>query len=190
MTTTQTETSKTLLKRVAEELYNARRIDVADELFTRDLRFHTHVRPGPEGLAEGVEGAREAAVWVQTGWPDSRITIDEVIAEGDLAAARFTFRGTHLGSLHGNPPTGRHAEWSEMLFARVRDGRIAEIWHELNVHSIMQQIGVMPPLWQMGKLPGPLVALMKLRARIRRRLPGRGRSLSSWRENLPSATRQ
>ena len=178
----QNEAGRNLVMRFATELYNQRRLELADELFLPDLRFHTHVRPGPEGLASGVEGLREALVWIQTGWPDSTITIEEVIADGDRAAARFTFRGTHLGVLHGNPATGRQASWPEMFFVHVRDGRIAEMWHELNVLGI----GVIPPLWQMGRIPRPMLELMKIRKRVGRRLPGRGDDLSSWRENLPA----
>ena len=185
---TQTETSRNLALRFANELYNERRLDLADELFTPDLRFHTHVRPGPEGLAPGIEGFREAIVWIQTGWPDSTVTIEEVIAAGDRVAVRFTFRGTHGGVLHGNPPTGRQAAWSEMFFAHVSDGRIDEMWHELNVLAILNLIGVMPPLWQMGRMPRPLLEMMKLRKRISRRLPGRAHSLDAWRENLPPPT--
>jgi predicted ester cyclase len=187
---TRTETSKDLLRRLVAEFYNERRWELADELVTPDLRLHTHIRPGPEGLAAGAQGLVEMGVWVQTGWPDSTLTIDEVIGEGDRAAARVTIRGSHLGVLHGNPPTRKQAEWSEMFFVHVRDGRVDEIWHELDVLGILQRVEIMPPLWQMGKMPAPLLTAMKLRARLKRRLPGREQSLSSWRANLPPAYRE
>ena len=148
---TQTETTRSLVLRFASEFYNERRLGLVYELFTPDLKFHTHVRPGPEGLAPGVEGMREAIVWIQTGWPDSTVTIEDVLADGDRVAARFTFRGTNGGVLHGNPATGKQAAWSEMFFAHLRDGRIDEMWHELNVLGILNQIGVIPPIWQMRR---------------------------------------
>jgi predicted ester cyclase len=39
--------------------------------------------------------------------PDLRVTIDEMVAEGDRVAARWTAEGTHQGELLGVPPTGK-----------------------------------------------------------------------------------
>jgi predicted ester cyclase len=40
-------------------------------------------------------------------FPDLKITIDALIAEGDKVCARATTRGTHEGTLFGIPATGK-----------------------------------------------------------------------------------
>jgi predicted ester cyclase len=179
--TTTEERNKTAVRRLLEEGFNGRRLDLVDEVATSDLQVHTHVRPGPEGLTPGREGLREMIRWIVHGWPKSRATIDELVAEGDLVAARFTFSGTHEGWLHGNPPTGRDAAWKEMVFARMRDGKIAELWHELNVLGTLNQIGVLPPLWEMGRIPPPLLRVMIIRKRIKRRFQHGEHGINAWR---------
>ena len=180
--TASIERNKETVRKVFEDSYNQRRIELLDELVAPDLKLHTHVRPGPQGLAEGIEGFREMFRWIVFGWPESAITVEELIGEGDLVTARFTFRGKHGGWLHGNPPSGRDAAWDEIFFVQMRDGKIAEIWHELNITTILQQIGVLPPVWEMGRIPRPLLRVMKLRKRIKLALPAnRAHGLDAWR---------
>jgi predicted ester cyclase len=54
-------------------------------------------------------------------FPDIRVEIESMVAEGDTVAVRLTFRGTHA-------PTGQRATWPEMVFTRVSDGKAAESW--------------------------------------------------------------
>ncbi len=53
-------------------------------------------------------------------WPVLNYTIEDIIAEGDRVAVRWTGRG------RGHD--GREAAWTGMGFYRVRDGKIAEHW--------------------------------------------------------------
>ena len=68
-----------------------------------------------------------------------------------------------------------------MFFARMRDGKIAEFWHELNVFGILQQIGVLPPLWEIGRVPPPLMRVMKTRKRIKQRFLRGEKRIDAWR---------
>jgi predicted ester cyclase len=180
--TASIERNKQAVTQIFEGAYNQRRLELLDDVVAPDLKLHTHVRPGPEGLKEGIEGLREMIRWIAFGWPESYVTVEELVGEGDLVTARFTFRGRHAGWLHGNPPSGREAAWNELFFAQLQDGKVAEIWHELNVLGILQQIGVLPPVWEMGRIPRPLLRVMKVRKRIKLALPGnRVHGLSAWR---------
>jgi len=179
--TTIEERNEAVVRRLLEDVFSKRRLELIDELVVPDLKVHTHVRPGPEGLTPGSEGLHEMIRWIVYGWPKSRVSVEEVIAEGELVAARFIFSGTHGGWLHGNPPSGRDAAWNEMFFARMRDGKIAEFWHELNVIGILQQIGVLPPLWEIGRVPPPLMRVMKTRKRIKQRFLRGEKRIDAWR---------
>ena len=54
-------------------------------------------------------------------FPDIRVEIEAMVAEGDMVAVRLTFSGTHA-------PTGQRSTWPEMVFARFSEGKAVESW--------------------------------------------------------------
>jgi predicted ester cyclase len=76
-------------------------------------------------------------------FPDLQWTIDLVLAENDLVAARWTASGTHTGSWGGLAPTGRRADFSGVNIFRFGDnGKVAEIWNHRDDLGLMEQLGV------------------------------------------------
>ena len=65
-----------------------------------------------------------------------------VMADGDHAVDFWTFRATHLGEFNGLAPTGRRVEFNGIDVVKVRDGRIAEIWHVEDMARMLDQLGV------------------------------------------------
>ncbi len=76
----------------------------------------------------------------EAAFPHYSLTVDQMITEGDTAALRATFHGTHRGPFHGIPATGKTVSAEVMLFYRVRDGRIAQHWMQMDGHALMQQL--------------------------------------------------
>lgn len=76
---------------------------------------------------------------------DARITIEDLIAEGDKVAARLTVSGTSRGPFAGHPPTGRRVTFTSMRMYRVADGKIVESWAMQDRLGLLQQLGVLPP---------------------------------------------
>ena len=76
-----------------------------------------------------------------TALPDLEWTFDEVIAEGDRVAARWTTRGTHDGDLLGFAPTGKPVEFTGISFFTVRCGKIVEFQTEMDAAGLLEQIG-------------------------------------------------
>jgi hypothetical protein len=74
-------------------------VDLIDELFTTD--FVRHGPPAVEGEVRGPEGFKGLVSTYHAGFPDFRVTIDDMIAEGDRVVSRWTVRGTHQGELMG-----------------------------------------------------------------------------------------
>jgi predicted ester cyclase len=66
------------------------------------------------------------------------------VAEGDRVAERWTGRGVHRGELMGIPPTGRRVEAPGSVFYLIVDGKIEELWGQLDMMSVMQQLGAIP----------------------------------------------
>ena len=159
-------------RRVLEEAYGQGDLAVADELVAEDLVLHTPLPVGPEAL-RGREGFKEMVRWVRGTFPDARITVDDAAVEGKSVGVRATFEGTHLGALHKYPPSGRRVRWTELFICHVSDGQLKELWHELNVLGIIQQIGELPPEWEMGRPPKAIVTVLRSVGRFKRRLANR-----------------
>jgi steroid delta-isomerase-like uncharacterized protein len=137
------EANKAISRRFVEEIFNAGRLEVADELVTPDFVGHDPASPepiiGPEGMKRNIEGYRSA-------FPDVRLTIEDEIAEGDRVVLRWSARGTHEAELFGIPATGKQATVTGITIDRIVDGRIAESWNNWDTLGLLQQLGVVPAM--------------------------------------------
>jgi ketosteroid isomerase-like protein len=106
-----------------------------DELAAEDFTPHTFgpMGPGREPLKRGM---RRAAGGVS----EARFEIHDMIAEGDRVAVRMTTSARHTGPFMGLEPTGKRYSIDEIHIFRIRDGRVAEHWHEFDKASLMQQL--------------------------------------------------
>lgn len=72
------------------------------------------------------------------------MTIEDLLIQGDKAALRLMHHGTHSGKLFGFEPTGKPLAFSGFIILRMREGKVAERWGELDRLGILQQMGVLP----------------------------------------------
>ena len=111
------ENNKDVQRRIIDEVINQKDLDLADELFSEDHVLH----PESAGVGRGPEGMKQAFAGLHEQFPDIRVEIESMVAEGDMVAIRLTFAGTHA-------PTGERATWPEMVFARFSEGKAVESW--------------------------------------------------------------
>jgi steroid delta-isomerase-like uncharacterized protein len=123
--------------RVRAEVYNAGNFDVMPEIFADDYVHGSANGPDAIGIAEG----RRRIGGFVTALPDLEWTFDEVIAESDRVAARWTTRGTHEGDLLGFAPTGKPVEFTGISFFTVRCGKVVEFQTEMDAAGLLEQIG-------------------------------------------------
>ena len=100
--------NKKIVTRFIEEMWNQRKLEVADELFAVDCLTH-QLRSGedPAGVPRSAESVkREATAWL-TGFPDLEFVLEQMIAAGDRVMSHCTMRGTHSRAWMGIEPTGR-----------------------------------------------------------------------------------
>lgn len=143
MPTTTSEHNKDVVRRYYEEAFNEERLDLLDELVAANVINHDPLSDEtltPEE-ARGFDGFRRHVEVAHEAFPDATVTIEEVIAEGDTVAARFTFEGTHDGRFGGIEPTGKRVRETNMVFYRLEDGRIVERWHETDNLAMLTQLG-------------------------------------------------
>jgi steroid delta-isomerase-like uncharacterized protein len=81
----------------------------------------------------------------RAGFPDMRMDVEDVFADGDKAVARVRYTGTHRGAFMGIPPTGKSVDVHLIdMFGFGADGLIREHWGVMDVMAMMQQLGVVP----------------------------------------------
>jgi steroid delta-isomerase-like uncharacterized protein len=136
------EAAKAVVRRNTEEVQSRGNFDVFEELFAPDFLDHT---PQP-GRTPDKDGARELYRVLRAAFPDFHAEIHFQAADGDLVTTYKTYHGTHQGSFLGIAATGRQIHFETVDVMRVRDGRISEHWGVANLFSLMQQLGVLPPV--------------------------------------------
>ena len=111
------EGNKGIARRVLEEALNGRSAAALDELYATDFVNRgtwTRQLQGPAGLPMKLEE-------FQTEFPNVTVTVDALVAEGDLVAVRATWYDTH-------PPAGTHVVGRTMHHFRIVNGQISEQW--------------------------------------------------------------
>ncbi len=79
-----------------------------------------------------------------TAFPDFHITIEDVIAEKDRVVLRFNWSGTHKEKFMGIPPTGKHITVNTICIYRIEGGKVKELWAQVDLQGMMQQLGAVP----------------------------------------------
>ena len=91
-----------------------------------------------------VDDGREAnrAAWAQwfAAFPDTEVSLDDVLVNGDRVAGRFTYRATFQGPFMGLPPTGRPVVMHSIDIWRVVDGMAVEHWDQLDYQAFFAQL--------------------------------------------------
>ena len=135
------EQNKKAARRLFEELWNDRKLNLADELIAPDYRNHD---PNTPDFGAGPDAYKKLVGMYTKAFPDLRLTIDDMIAEGDKVVVRWTSYGTHKGELRGIPPTGKETSVTGTTICRFSGGRIAEQWLVWDTLGLMRQLGVIP----------------------------------------------
>ncbi len=136
MSTTNT---KDVARRLYDEVFNARRLDVIDEITTPAYLEHD---PLP-GQGEGRDGLRDRVSMLVAAL-DPHFTVEDIIAEGDRVVVRWRNQGTHVDNFLGIPATGRSFDIAGIDIYRIEDDRLAEHWHVVDQLTMMMQLGLIP----------------------------------------------
>jgi steroid delta-isomerase-like uncharacterized protein len=123
-----------------QRVWNEKQIDAIDELSHPDVVIHAP-SVGIE-KAEGPAAFKEIARGLYEAIPDVRMSVDEVLVEGDRVALRLTVEGTHTGSGMGIPPTGKRFRIGGIALGRYRDGKLVEGWNSFDNLGFLQQLGL------------------------------------------------
>ena len=122
------------------DLINAGEVDGMDDLMADDFVEHEEI-PGLEPTKEGVKSFFRMQL---AAFPDLRMQVEDVVADGHKVVARVRFTGTHTGDFMDMPATGRSVDAQLVdIFRFDDDGRVSEHWGVMDQLTMMQQLAPM-----------------------------------------------
>ncbi|MCW5774300.1 MAG: ester cyclase [Rhodospirillaceae bacterium] len=125
---------KALVRRVLQAMETGDEAEF-DAVMAEDYIQHNHLGNGRAPVKKMVASLRRA-------FPDLKVAVEDMVAEGDRVAARVTITGTHRGRFLGVEPTGKPVTIRSVDIWRIEDGRLKEHWDVVDRLDFMQALGL------------------------------------------------
>jgi len=132
--------NRDIIHRYFELWANRGDVATADALIATDLTLHN-----PPATLRSLEEYKASMAKFHSGFPDLHFTIEDEVFAGNKAVVRWTLRGTQQGEFQGHAPSGKTISITGTSTFRLGDGRIQEIWVNMDRLALMQQLGLLPP---------------------------------------------
>jgi predicted ester cyclase len=132
-----------VVRRIIENHWNQKNGALVSDVFASHVSMHT-----PDGLLAGHEGANLLLEMYATAFPDFRFSVDDLLADRDQVVVRYTFTGTHTGALAGIAASGRPVLVDGVGIYRLAAGKCTELRLLWDKYALMQQIDVVPFMFQ------------------------------------------
>jgi predicted SnoaL-like aldol condensation-catalyzing enzyme len=124
------EANKAVIRRWFEALEQGGAGEVAAEIFASQFILHD---PGaPPDLPPGPQGVIRFISLMKAAFPDLHARLEDMLAEGDLVAIRFSMRGTQLGTFMGSASTAKPIMFEGASLIRFVEGKMVEKWEYIN----------------------------------------------------------
>lgn len=114
-----------LVRRVFAEIWNDGDLELADRLFAPGYINHGGLIPD---LVRGPEAIKVSVALYRTAFPQFRLTVLDLLAEGQIVAVRWAARKSPDQAECCEAPGGSSEALLGMTFGRVSAGQIAESW--------------------------------------------------------------
>lgn len=124
--------NKATMDRFIEEIYHQGNMDAFDEVLAENCVLHINEKTA------SLETAKRQTRMINGMYRDIQVTIDDIIAEGDLVAMRVTFKGVFRRN-------GNEMTLPSITFCRFKDEKVIELWRAFDNAYIFKQLGIEPP---------------------------------------------
>jgi len=128
--------NKDVIRKLVDGVWIHRDLNVFDATFS-DAFVDRTPRPG---MDPGKAAFRQMVIGMQAAFSEDHTSLDDMVAEGDKVAWRWTYRGKNTGPLMGMPPTGKTVTFCGFTIDRIVNGQIVERWHQMDVAGMMAQL--------------------------------------------------
>ena len=130
------EKNKALVREFFEEAWGKGHVAAVDEFMAADYVEH----PRPSTLPPGTEGLKQLIASYRAAFPDLKSTLEDIFAEGEMVAYRWSVSGTHLGDWLGIPPTGNHVTATGITLFRIVLGKVVESWTSIDLNPAEEEL--------------------------------------------------
>ena len=138
------EKNKEIIRRFYAEVMTEGNVAVCDEIV--DENFHDHGET-LFGSPQGRQMLKDSIVGGHSIFPDLNVTLEDIVASGDMVAVRGQMRTHHTGGdFLGAKATGNELQWKGIAMFRITDGKITDRWFNSDSLSVVQQLGAVPPI--------------------------------------------
>jgi steroid delta-isomerase-like uncharacterized protein len=123
----------TIARRFVEEIFNARKTELAKNFVTPDIIYH--------GMGEEVRSLEEFKQWVAedlSAFPDMKVTILDEFGEQNKTAIRWTLKATHEKDFADFPATHKKFETQGVDIFHFEGDKIKEAWTICNMSVLAQ----------------------------------------------------
>ena len=132
---------KALIQRFAD-INNSRQYDKLDEIIHTD--FVRHCQATPDVHVSSLDEFKAFVMADVSTFPDGRVEMTRLVAQGDLVAFYGLYTGTQKGPMGLFPATGRVIRVDVSGMFRIADGKIAELWIIWDNLTVLAQLGHSP----------------------------------------------
>jgi len=133
---------KARMERLYEEVFSQGNVDVIDELLADDFVEHEEL---PPGIPQGKGAPKAFTTMFRSAFPDFRMTIEEMLQDGNKVISRVRVSGTHKGEFMGIPPTDNKFDIAAIDIVEFRDDKAIGHWGVMDTAGMMEQLGVGGP---------------------------------------------
>lgn len=135
------EENKELVRRWFEEVWNKGRADAIEEMFDENGIAHG-LSDDPSKPITGPRDYRPFYTIFRQAFPNLKIVVEDMVAEGDKVAARCSVRGKHEGDFMGRTATQSPVEFTGITIVRIDKGKIVEAWNNFDFMTMYRQVGI------------------------------------------------
>jgi steroid delta-isomerase-like uncharacterized protein len=127
-----------IVRRLYEEYLNQNRAEVLPELVSENVVLHAVTEE------QGITAYAALTERLRIAFHQMHFTLLDVIACDDRVVVRWTMHATHAGPLAGIPATGKPVQQRANVIYRMEDGKIVEIWAQVDQVGMLRQLGIDP----------------------------------------------
>ena len=135
--------NKAIVRRLYEEVWNKRKLEIISEIISPS---HALQAPNISGSSIGPAAYKRNVSLFLAGYPDLRLTIQDIISEKEKVVACWTMSGTHKGDYMGVPATNKKVSVDGITIHHIANGKIMDSCSNWDALGMMQQLGAVPAL--------------------------------------------
>lgn len=129
-----------LIKKLYNEVWTNANLTCLEELFTSDVKYSD---PAVPNMKKGLQGVKELETMYKSAFPTKNTKIEHMWHTNDgCIITHWSVHGTHKGTFHDIPPTGKHFNITGISIYKFAGNKICEVTQIWNLYGLLEQLGL------------------------------------------------